>query len=418
MACTNPEYKELLEFEKMFTTEKNLITKTSSHYAEIVIANSNNESFSGTLSSLLPKRQSAVFSEKQNGNLAASFAERMGVIRFLSMCSIVWGHSLLGWESAHFTNLKYTIVQSIILQAGHVGTISFFIITGYFLSDKLEQYTVLSFLRHRFRTMILPWFIFLTLFVFIELCKAISINQIINQNIGQTFLLILKLASAFIFHSAYWFVPMSILSSITIIYFKRYINKQWFGILFACITLFYSINLYHGWLPVNHTKAIMAYTFFIFIGVQLKKNIFKLNSLLAKMHWEVLWTSFALLFLIACYEGARLMGLGCTEAFSSVRLSNCFVSLVLFLILIKSTNLNWVNYFNPRTHVFGVYLIHCIILNQLSAILIHFMVTQNMFHNIVKSMLIQFSFFVLVFVVTYVIVDLIRKSPAKVIFGK
>jgi len=112
------------------------------------------------------------------------------------------------------------------------------------------------------------------------------------------------------------------------------------------------------------------------------------------------------------------MGLGCTEAFSSVRLSNCFVSLVLFLILIKSTNLDWVNYFNPRTHVFGVYLIHCIILNQLSAILIHFMVTQNMFHNIVKSMLIQFSFFVLVFVVTYVIVDLIRKSPAKVIFGK
>ena len=175
------------------------------------------------------------------------FAGKMSIARLISMLFIVWGHSLLGWEHMRFKSIDYQILQAVILEAGKIGTLGFFLITGYFLGDKIQNYTVPGFIKRRFFTLLLPWCIFLFLFVLAIFLETFPYNSVEQFNIRDTLKLLIKLTGYSIFYSVYWFVPTSVISVIILIFFKKYVKTLWFGTFLAFLTLFYCINLYFGW---------------------------------------------------------------------------------------------------------------------------------------------------------------------------
>ena len=51
--------------------------------------------------------------------------EQIDTIRFITICFIVWGHCLLGWDQKTTNSLSEEILKSFVLQAGRIGTIIF-----------------------------------------------------------------------------------------------------------------------------------------------------------------------------------------------------------------------------------------------------------------------------------------------------
>jgi hypothetical protein len=345
------------------------------------------------------------------------YADKMGIARLISMLFIVWGHSLLGWDKLRFKTIDYQFMQAVILGIGKIGTLSFFLITGYFLGGKIQNYTVPGFIKRRFFTLLLPWFIFLFLFVLVVFVEAFPYRSFQQINAGDTFKLLISLTGYSIYYSVYWFVPTSVISVIVLIVFKKYVNTIWFGVLLAFLTLFYCINLYFGWVAENHTKSVLAYIFFIWLGFQLKNNEHTVQLYLKRFSWPAILSAVMILYAVACCEGIGLMKSGSSDPFSTVRLTNIMVSLFIFLTLLKTEKLNWVNKLQPRKYVYGIYLVHCIVLNLFRKVLSQFVSNPIDINHLGKSMLLQASYFLIVFLFSYFIVFLLRGSKLKFVLG-
>ncbi|MGZ3754448.1 MAG: acyltransferase family protein [Mucilaginibacter sp.] len=289
-------------------------------------------------------------------------------IRFLAICSIVWGHCNLGFETANFRPASSLIIQSIALQTGRIGTIIFFLISGFLIGPKIQSYTPFIFLKHRFKSTILPWLIFVILFSMIVLANSPTLKQaFLNRDFHKVLLINSNVVMASVFYFAYWFIVVFIISALVLIAFKRNLNNGWFGAALALITLFYSINLHYGWVSVHHTKAFLGYAFFMWLGIQLNRYYQLFVRLLHNTSWHLLIVLFAVSFLFACYEGFYLSKTGCADPYASIRLSNIFNSLIAFACLFKIGNIGWINRLEPRRVVYGVYLLHniliCVLIN-------------------------------------------------------
>ncbi len=375
------------------------------------------------IDSILTPRQakigisSAVFGNTTQNTIEhsinARFANRMNIIRVLSMCSIIWRHTLLGWEDVHVTSGAFFFIQALFIQLGKLGTINFFVISGYFLCDKLESFTIWNYLRSRFFRLIIPWLVFLFLFVAIELIEIMPPHQTLSAILKLAF----TLGVSFLFHSAYWFVPVCIFSAIVLIACKKFINNKWFGLMLLAFSLFYGINLYFGWVAVSHTKAVMGYIFFMWLGIQLKQHLHLVAHFLNKINWNILLPLMAICLIIACFEGIILRNIIPDDAFSTLRISNLVLSTFIFIPLLKSKKMNWLNKLDPRNHAYGIYLAHCIVISQLTPVINAYISKDNQTINLESSILLEIAFFIVTLSVTYFIVKSIKNSPLKFIIG-
>lgn len=370
-------------------------------------------------------REQASFTEKlesghliSNVSLSKQFALRMNIVRFLAICSIVWGHSLYQFEHTVFHTFTDQAIQSVLLQIGRIGTVMFFIITGYFLSDKITGFSVLSYLRYRLRSLIIPWAIFLSLYILIQVFHTVSLKQLVEGNLSGALQLVSGLFKAFVFHSAYWFVPVSVAATLILIAFKNHVNKKGFGLLLAVISVFYSINLYHGWISVNHTKAIAGYVFYIWLGVQIKNNIHTLHAVLAKISWPALICLASVTFVIACMEGMKLTAIGSQDPYASIRWSNAVLSILLLLSCLKSGKMGGINNLNPQSNVYGVYLAHSIIISELLPASNTFISSHNLYVHMPQLIIAQLIFFAFTFTATYLLVMGLKRTPLYFMVGR
>ncbi len=354
---------------------------------------------------------------KPFANLYAICAERMNVIRFLSVCSIVWGHCLLGWDKVQSQNEVFLFTRTFFMQIGRIGTINFFFISGYFLKDKINQFNVLSYLRHRLFTLILPWVFFLVLFVSIQLFEIVPFSQLVSSSLTHIIGIAIRLSSAFIFHSAYWFVPASLVSATILVMFRKHLNSIWLGATLVLITLAYGVNLYYGWITTSHSKAFVGYTLFMYLGIQLKTYLPRVKAFIDNLSWFIIVPAFILSFMLAAAEGVRLTNIGSADPFASIRLTNAMLSAVFFLSLLKSARFDWVNVFNPRKTVYGIYLIHCIIISQLTGLISKYISQADQTSNLQFSIMIQILFFALIMFASWLLVVTINRSPIKFIIG-
>ncbi|WP_337041560.1 acyltransferase [Emticicia sp. 17c] len=303
---------------------------------------------------------------KNTDALAKSYANKMNVIRFVAICSIVWCHSLLGLEDKNYPHVADKLFQAFIVQFGRIGTISFFIISGFFLNSKLANYTIFAYLKKRFRKTIMPWLIVLMVCVSLEMLPKISIGQLLDpQYLKSLIILSFSTIKNILLYTSFWFVPASLFSACIIIAFRKVVNQYWFGLVLLLISIFYGANLYLGWVPQTHTKAWLGYVFFMWAGIQLKRKLAVVHQFIEKIQTNKIWLIILLLFMVACTESIYLKVQGCTDAFGSIRMSNALLFAFVFLLLLKTDSLLWLNRLHPQYHVYGVYLIHSILITQL-----------------------------------------------------
>lgn len=355
----------------------------------------------------------------KNGKaLSAWYSSRMDIIRFVAISSVVWGHCLLGLETVKFSGVDSQTAQSVLLQTGRVGTLLFFLVSGFLLSTRIESFTLKSYLKYRLFSLIVPWLIFVSILIVVQLFQTLSLHQVISGPVKPTLILLFNLFKASLFHAAYWFIPVVLLSASLLIVLKKQVKNLWFGGLLLAITLFYGINLYCGWVSANHTRAFLGYVFFMWLGIRIKDNIALIEAILHKIPVFVLWPLLFLTYALACGEGKILSNMGCVDPYASIRWSNAVFSVLLFLYFLKSDSMGWVKWLNPRQSAYGVYLVHSLVIIAVTPFINKAVIHQNTVLGLPALMLRLALFFVLIFGISCLIVTGLRKSPLYFIAGR
>lgn len=364
---------------------------------------------------VLPK-QPARTVEADNVTLAQQYASRINIIRLIAIASVVWGHCLYSIEHKVFFKQNEQIIQTVLLETGRIGTVMFFIISGFLINDKLSRFNPLGYLRYRLFSLILPWAIFLSSFTFIQTMRELGLQQMVH-NPHHTIVVMLGLFRIFLFHSAYWFIPVSILSVMVLVMFKQYVKNLWFGVLLACVTLFYGVNLYYAWIPVDHTKAFIGYIFFLWLGMQIKTHSATVQNILNHLSWPVLSGLLALFFIAACFEAIKLNSIGCADPYASIKISNSILSVIAFLTLLKSSRMKRLNRLNPQNYVYGIYLMHCIIITELMPYVNTFIAHYKFNNNLPAMALILGIAFSITITINYLIIMILKRSALSFILG-
>jgi len=364
-----------------------------------------------------------VIAQKINSQTSAHsvtqrFATRMNIIRFFSIACIVWGHSVFILEQHAYTNWYYQALQSVLIQLGKTGTILFFIISGFFLSDKVEGFSIIGYLKYRKYSLILPWFFFMSIAALIQTFQELMLEPKGTVTVYSAFIDAIDYFKGVIFYGAYWFIPVSIISALLLIVLKKHLNKMWLGALLAGITTFYSINLHYSWVSTNHTKAFLGYAFFMWLGIMIKRNIGRADKLINNFSWKLLIPLVSLLFVLACLEGFTLHHTICVDPYASIRFSNILLCLLLFIMLIKTSRMQWMDMFNPQANVYGIYLVHCIIIIAFFPGLSTLINRSSLVANLYVLVAIQVLFYAVVMIVTYAIVMILNDSPLAYLIGR
>jgi len=171
-------------------------------------------------------------------DITKRLADRLNIIRFLAICSIIWGHSTFLIEHQIFTNTFDQYLQSALIQCGKIGTIFFFMISGFFLAGQIQRFNLLSYLKYRLSSLIVPWLIFISAAALIQTGQTLAVVSPHSITLTYVIKVIADYYIGVIFYGAYWFIPVSIFSSLIFIQFKKHANSMWVGASLAAITLF------------------------------------------------------------------------------------------------------------------------------------------------------------------------------------
>jgi len=344
--------------------------------------------------------------------------EQIDTIRFITIFFIVWGHCSLGWEQRVSTSWVDDLIKNVVLQTGRISTIIFFVLSGFLLSPKIQEYTVKTYFKKRFPKIYLPWLISISVLLIISVFQLIPLHDLwVSKDLKGFLKMNYAIINGLLLYSSYWFITTYMAGMAIIIYFRKHIGKLWFGGILLSFTLFYCSNLHYQWIDPNHEKAILAYTFFIWLGIQINIYSEDILNYINRTSWPVLILSFASLFTIACLEGEILTEMALKDAYASNRFTNILLSVIFFFALMKLGKIRMVNMLNPRKTVYGIYLIHNILIFECYMLINAFFRAEISALSTWNLLTIQFGFVMFVMILTYKIVSLIGNSKYRWVIG-
>jgi hypothetical protein len=200
------------------------------------------------------------------------------------------------------------------------------------------------------------------------------------------------------------------------IYFKQYSSNYKFGLFLLAFTLFYCINFHAGWIDTQHTKAILAYTFFIWLGFQFHRYWQSVLGILSQIKWMFLIPALIILFGAACYEGLILARAGVDDPYASNRISNILFSIVFFFSLLKMGAVRKINNLQPQRIVYGIYLVNSIVIFQLAILLGEYLKGLTKV-DIWTLLILQLIYFTVVLYLTYKTVNYLANSRLRWLIG-
>lgn len=343
--------------------------------------------------------------------------EQIDTIRGITICLIVWGHCLLGWQDYVPRNTVDLFLKIAVIETGKISTIIFFVVAGFLLRPKLRNYSFASFCKERLPKVYIPWLSFILLFLVLSIIQLLPLAELwASRDLKQFWWYIYKLTDGLMLYTAYWFVTTYIVTMLLLVWLRDQAESAWLGIVLAAVTLFYCINFYYNWVAANHAKAVLAYAFFVWLGMQVNKYYPMIQSAIQKVNWAVLLTALSLSFIISCMDAKYLSGIGCVDPYGSNRISNAVVSLLFFAVLLKAGKSSSINKLKPRKTVYGIFLAHNIVIFELTFIVLRFFSVEQ-FESIWMLLVFNLAFFVIVLTVTYGLVWAITKSRYRWLVG-
>lgn len=339
-------------------------------------------------------------------------------IRFITISIIVWSHSLLpAWHDQSADELFEEIIKSFVKQLGAISTIIFFIVSGILMRSKLQGYSLRGYFNERIPVVYGPWLFIVCFNVLLIMFHQLSQQDLLaTRSLSTIAKSIYAIVNGLIVYGPYWFVLTYLVGMVVLIYFKRYSGNIYFGLVLGAITLFYAVNFHFEWIDTFHTKAILGYTFFIWLGFQFHSHWKEILAKAKKITWPIILTMMLVFFSIACYEGYILSLKGVRDPFASNRITNIIFSVIFFLFLLKIGPIRIINNLRPRKIVYGVYLINSIVIFGLTLMFKKFIDNLN-FVDIWLLLILQFVFFAITLMLTYLIVYFLINSSLRWIIG-
>lgn len=289
-------------------------------------------------------------------------------IRCISMMGIVLEHSSTFWL-LKYDNYGEKLIQSAYMGFFKFATIAFFLISGFLINHKFTEYTPLQYIKNRFKNTIGPWLFWIFIYLVLTIGQQVfmllktsgsNVESIdwCDSTVGMFFRVI--------FHSNYWFILNFLICIAILLLFKKYIYKLGFGLILGLFSFFYSVNLYFGWLPVEHTTALFGFVFYLWLGITLNRYYDQVKVVLGRISFSSLLAINLVLFVLSTLESVHLMDLNLKDPFNTLRVTNIFYSLGIFALLLKIGDIkNVQKVLNPRHTTFGIYLLHPIIIDRL-----------------------------------------------------
>lgn len=339
-------------------------------------------------------------------------------IRFITISIIVWSHSLFpAWTLRRSADIIEEIINSLVIQLGSISTIIFFIVSGILMRSKLQDYTLRGYFNERIPAVYGPWLFIVGLNVLLIMLHQVPFGELIaSKSSAPIIRSIYAILNGLIVYGPYWFVLTYLAGMVILIYFKRYSSNIYFGILLGTITAFYAVNFHFSWIDTFHTKAVLSYTFFIWLGFQFHRHWKVVLEEVKKMNWSVLIIFMLIFFSIACYEGYKLSLNGVRDPFASNRFTNIIFSMVFFLFLLKLGPIRVINNLRPRKIVYGIYLVNSIVVFELT-VLFRKYISELVFVELWTLLILQFIFFTTTLFLTYFIVNYLNNSSLRWMIG-
>ena len=339
-------------------------------------------------------------------------------IRCISMIGIVFEHSSVLWGNV-YESTGDRLIQASAIQFFKFATIVFFIISGFLLNHKFTEYSAIGYLKNRFKNTIGPWLFWVMVLVLLNLGHMYFMHIKSDDPLIPLPKFIFDQLTNIIFHTSFWFIFNFLICISILLLFKKYLFNISFGILLGCVSLFYSLNLYFGWIITEHTTALFGFVFYLWLGVYINKYYHIIKGLINRISWFWLITINVMLFAICNAEILFLMDRGSIDSFNTLRVSNILYSIGMFFLLLKvGPIIPLQSALKPRQTTFGIYLIHQIfvfrllpeIFNPLGIIVVSKM-------TVLQAVSYTLARFFIVYVLSFLIVSLILRTKGKWIIG-
>lgn len=283
------------------------------------------------------------------------------------MMGIVFEHcTVIG--DFKYSSFYSSLFQASVMQFFKFATICFFLIAGFLINHKFQEYKPLAYLKNRFKNTIGPWVFWITILMLVNI-GAMLVKYYRSGSSEMTDNFFAYLGEQYyitVFFSSYWFILNFLICIAILLAFKKYIYKIWFGAILACLSLFYSVNLYYDWIITNHTIAVFGFVFYLWLGAYINKYYAEIRAFMKRTSIWFFLALTAFFLLLADLEIIHLKNLDVIDAYNSLRITNVLYSLSFFLLLLKVGPISFLNkYLAPRKNTYGIYLLHPIILVHL-----------------------------------------------------
>ena len=258
------------------------------------------------------------------------------------------------------------------LQPFKFGTIGFFLISGFLMGEGLSRSSSRAYLTRRLKKVFAPWLVWVALYVGLFLTHRVLIGRLSVDSLHD-YRMLGELLQIALFDTAYWFVPNLMLAIGVLLLCRRFLYDPRLGCALLGVSLFYGINAYTQWLPIqSHTEALLGFVFYLWLGAWAAKNFDVFQAWSARIPALVLIAMVALTGLAAFGEGELLSE---RAALNTLRITTQVYSVVVALAIFKARRALWPRALNVRTSTFGIYLAHSVVLallvNRAKPIMFH-----------------------------------------------
>jgi hypothetical protein len=188
----------------------------------------------------------------------------------------------------------------------------------------------------------------------------------------------------------------------------------------------YSANVHGAWFPAHHTSAILGFTFFLWLGANLKRNeALFWNCIHGTSYWK--WgILLAFTLTLNLCETYYLISIGAQVVDSSLKFTNILYALTVFALLSKISASIKFTWFNPRNETYPLYLFHPLLLKVLNYALLPLvpsiagivMIRSADQVSVSNILVYQILWFVVIYAISFFTVRFVLKTKLAWIFGK
>ena len=292
-------------------------------------------------------------------------------VRFLSMAAIIAVHSLSVYPILRHGEGAAPFFLLCVAQLFKFGTIAFFLVAGFLFGERIDQYSSLQYYTRRLKNVLLPWLVWFSIYCVLRVATDVAHGKISLHSPGAVRSIYNECIGGGLLGTAYWFVPNLLIALGVLLVFRRVLRDTRVGAAFLLVSIFYAGNIYMGWIPVQHSKAVFGFIFYLWLGAWGAWHFEAVSRWVARIPAAAMLGLIVLANVLAIGEAKLLLSLHSTDALNTLRITNQICSTVAVLAIMKLKQATWPRFVNVRAHTFGLYLTHSIGLASLKQILLH-----------------------------------------------